>query len=89
MDNQDTALELASTVISWSGYLLAATGVLLTISAIVFFFGVQPRIVRKETREYLQSEQGQELLKDVAKGIMNDQLANIDKDKGEPIHEKY
>ena len=89
MDNQDTALELASTVISWSGYLLAAIGVLLTISAIVFFFGVQPRIVRKETREYLQSEQGQELLKDVAKGIMNDQLANIDKDKGEPIHEKY
>ena len=76
-------------MISWSGYLLAAIGVLLTISAIVFFFGVQPRIVRKETREYLQSEQGQELLKDVAKGIMNDQLANIDKDKGEPIHEKY
>ena len=69
MDNQDTALELASTVISWSGYLLAAIGVLLTISAIVFFFGVQPRIVRKETREYLQSEQGQELLKDVAKGM--------------------
>ena len=55
MDNQDTALELSSTVISWSGYLLAAIGVLLTISAIVFFFGVQPRIVRKETREYLQS----------------------------------
>ena len=28
MDNQDTALELASTVISWSGYLLAAVGVM-------------------------------------------------------------
>ena len=89
MDNQDTALELASTVISWSGYLLAAIGVLLTISAIVFFFGVQPRIVRKETREYLQSEQGQELLKEVAKGIMNDQLANIDKDKDELPDEKH
>ena len=89
MDNQDTALELASTVISWSGYLLAAVGVLLTIGAIFFFFGVQPRIVRKETREYLQSEQGQELLKDVAKGIMNDQLANVEKDKDELPDEKH
>ena len=89
MDNQDTALELASTVISWSGYLLAAIGVLLTISAIVFFFGVQPRIVRKETREYLQSEQGQKLLREVSKDVINGQLANVNQDKGEPFHEKY
>ena len=50
---------------------------------------MQPRIVRKETREYLQSEQGQELLKDVAKGIMNDQLANVEKDKDELPDEKH
>ena len=42
-------LELANTVVAWSGYILAAVG------AVFLFVYIAPKRIAKETRAYLES----------------------------------